>query len=155
MAETKNYQLNIFEDDQDTLTFKEFRQLLAGTLDTSNMQKIDSLFGEMRDSIQEIIGTEDTDGIIAHQIKEAIASFKKDNDQLISKDDDGLHIGGQGNEGAPIDFNDGTSISHLENGTFAVNGVETSQIRMGDYVAKFNSNNKHLQISYKTKPKGV
>ena len=46
-AKTQNYQLSIFDDTQTTLTFKEFRELLAGngatTADFSNMQKIDSL----------------------------------------------------------------------------------------------------------------
>lgn len=155
MTETKNYQLNIFEEEQSDLTFKEFRQLLAGTESSSNMQKIDTLLGEMRDIVQEIIGNEDTDGIINHQIKEALSEFEDKYSETIFKDDDGIYIGGQGESGRPIDFNDGTQISQLKNGIFTVNGVKVDQLRCGDYVAKYNANNKHLQISYQETNGGV
>ena len=50
-----------------------------------------------------------------------------------------------------IDFNDGTSISTLKDGTFTVNGVEVNFARFGDYMLKYNAINKHLQLSYKPK----
>ena len=55
IEKTQNYGLNIFDDTQTTLTFKEFRKLLAGIGltedDYSNMQKIDAVLKKCEVSI--------------------------------------------------------------------------------------------------------
>lgn len=151
---TQNYGLSIFSDDQTNLTFKEFRQMIAGANTTdstitelSNMQKIDNLLKQCSVAI-------DNNLISAkNYTEEQIAAFKTLNDELIKSISDGnLIIGGE--NGKPIEFRDGTQISYLSDGVFVVNGVEVNYIRIVDYILKYNSSNKHLQISYKPKVTG-
>lgn len=148
---TQNYGLKIFDETQTSLTFKEFRQMLAGIgvteEDFSNMQKIDALLKQCATAID--------DNLLASKnyTEEQIAAFKAITDQLIkSNEDGGITIGGE--NGGPIDFNDGTQISRLENGTFIVDGIEVNSIRFVDYLLRFNPSNRHLQLSYKPKNGG-
>ena len=145
---TKNYGLTIFADTQTDLTFKEFRRILAGIgtdeASYSDMQKIDAVLKQCSVSIAENLDA------AKNYTEELLAQFKKANDELIKSTDDGkLVIGGE--NGKPIDFNDGTSISTLKDGVFTVNGVEVNFARFGDYMLKYNAINKHLQLSYKPK----
>lgn len=151
IEKTTNYGLNIFSDEQTTLTFKEFRQLLAGigltTEDYSNMQKIDALFKQNEIAIAENLDAS------KNYTEEQLAAFKRLNEEIIKATDDKISIGGD--DGKPIEFNDGTQISYLKDGIFSVNGVEVDYIRIRDYVIRFNESNGHLQISYKPKTGGV
>lgn len=145
---TTNYGLTIFSDTQTDLTFKEFRKILAGIgsdeSSYSDIQKIDAVLKQCSTSIAENLDT------AKNYTEEQIAQFKKVTDDLIKNTDDGkLVLGGE--NGKPITFNDGTSISTLQDGIFTVNGVEVSFARFGDYMLKYNSINKHLQLSYKPK----
>jgi len=148
---TVNYGFNIFGDDQTSLTFKEFRKLLAGTGNTeaefSNMQKIDAVLKQYATAIN--------DNLLSSKnyTEEQIAAFKLINDELIKSNEDGnLIIGGE--KGKPIEFRDGSTVSYLGNGVFTVNGVEVDYVRIVDYILKFNPTNGHLQISYKPKNTG-
>ena len=152
IEKTQNYGLNIFNETQTSLTFKEFRQMLAGIgateEDFSNMQKIDAILKQCATAID--------DNLLASQnyTEEQIAAFKAVTDELIkATEDGGLSIGGE--NGKPIEFNDGTQISRLENGTFIVDGIEVNSIRFVDYLLKYNSNNGHLQLSYRPKTGGA
>ena len=149
---TQNYGLNIFSDEQTTLTFKEFRQLLAGANSAetglSNMQKIDSILKQCAIAID--------DNLISakNYSEEQVAAFKLLNDELIKSTSNGNMIIG-GENGKPIEFRDGTQISYLGDGIFTVNGVEVNYVRIVDYMLKYNPLNKHLQITYKPKAGGV
>lgn len=151
IEKTQNYGLNIFGDEQTNLTFKEFRQMLAGAnaseSDFSNMQKIDAILKQCAVAID--------DNLISakNYTEEQITAFKTVNDELIKSLSDGsLVLGGE--NGKPIEFRDGTQISYLKDGVFAVNGVEVDYIRIVDYMLRFNPSNRHLQISYKPKVTG-
>ena len=151
IEKTQNYGLNIFSDEQTDLTFKEFRQMLAGAnaneSDFSNMQKIDAILKQCAVAI-------DNNLISAkNYTEEQITAFKTVNNELIKSLSDGsLVLGGE--SGKPIEFRDGTQISYLKDGVFVVNGIEVDYIRIADYMLKFNSSNRHLQISYKPKVTG-
>ena len=145
---TTNYGLTIFDDIQTSLTFKEYRKILSGIgtdeSTYSNMQIIDHVLKQCDTSIQENLAA------AKNYTEELIAQFKKESEDIIKGTDDGKVVIG-GEDGKPIDFNDGAYISHLQDGVFTVRGVETDYIRIVDYVLKYNSNNKHLQLSYKPK----
>lgn len=152
IEKTQNYGLNIFSDEQTTLTFKEFRQLLAGANSAetglSNMQKIDSILKQYANAIDNTLSA------AKNYSEEQVAAFKLLNDELIKSTNGGnLIVGGE--DGKPIEFRDGTQISYLGNGIFTVNGVEVDYIRIVDYMIRYNPSNKHLQITYKPKTGGV
>lgn len=138
---TENYGLKIFSDEQTTLTFSEFRKMIAGIGesedDYSNMQKIDAVLKQCSDTIISYLQAAN------NYTDERIATFETLND------DGSLVIGGE--DGRPIEFHDGTQISYLKNGVFTVNGIEVDYIRIVDYLLKYNSSNGHLQISRKPK----
>lgn len=152
---TPNYGLKIFGDDQTTLTFKEFRQMLAGAntdnttiTEQSNMQKIDTVLKQCSVAI-------DINRISSRNYtEEQIAAFKTLNDELIKAVEDGSLIIG-GDNGKAMEFRDGTQISYLSDGVFTVNGVEVDYIRIVDYILKHNLSNGHLQISFKPKLKSI
>ena len=151
IEKTQNYGFHIFDETQTSLTFKEFRQMLAGIGatedDYSNMQKIDAVLKQCATAIN--------DNLLAakNYTEEQIAAFKAITDELIKENDDGsLVIGGE--DGKPIEFNDGSQISYLKDSVFTVNGVEVDYIRIVDYLLKYNANNGHLQISYRPKNTG-
>lgn len=151
IEKTQNYGLNIFSDEQTSLTFKEFRQMLAGIgasdAEYSNMQKIDAILKQCSTSIDENLAA------AKNYTEEQIATFKKANDEIIKALEDGsLVIGGE--EGRPIEFHDGSQASYLKNGIFTVGGVEAGYLRIVDYILKYNHSNGHLQISYKPKAAG-
>ena len=145
IEKTPNYGLNIFDDTQTTLTFKEFRKLLAGIGltedDYSNMQKIDAVLKKCEVSIQNNLDAS------KNYTEEQIAAFKALNDKIIKDVENGnLVIGEESNK--PIEFHDGAQISYLKDGVFIVNGIEVNYIRIVDYLLRFNPQNGHLQISY-------
>lgn len=152
IEKTQNYGLSIFSDEQTSLDFLEFRQMLAGANETedtfSNMQKIDAVLKQCATAID--------DNLISakNYTEEQIAAFKLLNDELIKAAGDGSMIIG-GENGKPMEFRDGTQISYLKDGVFTVNGVEVEYIRIVDYMLRYNSSNGHLQISYKPKPTNV
>lgn len=144
---TTNYGLTIFDDTQTTLTFKEWRNKLAGIGSTeedySNMQIIDKLLKQAETSISENLAA------AKNYAEEQIALFKKENEDLIKNTEGTLIIGGE--SGKSMEFRDGSKVSYLKDGVFTVGGVETDYVRFVDYVLRYNSNNKHLQLSYKPK----
>lgn len=151
---TQNYGLKLFGDDQTSLTFKEFRQIMAGAnsdstvvTELSNMQKVDNVLKQCATAIDNnLISSK-------NYTEEQIAAFKLLNDELIKATEDGnLVIGGE--NGTPIRFNDGAQISYLSDGVFSVNGIEVDYIRIVDYILKYNPTNGHLQISFKPKANG-
>lgn len=150
---TQNYGLDILGEEQTSLTFKEFRQMIAGANDQenpSNMQKIDTILKQCATAID--------DNLISSRnyTEEQIAAFKTLNDELIkSTEDDEIIIGGE--EGKPIEFRDGSQVSYLQDGVFTVNGVEVDYLRIMDYLfeckefedEETGSVVTHLQLSYK------
>lgn len=152
IEKTQNYGLKIFNDTQTSLTFKEFRRALAGVgtseADYSNMQKIDAVLKQCATAIRDNLLSAN------NYTEEQIAAFKELNDELIKANEDGsLSIGGE--DGKPIEFNDGSKVSYLKDGVFTVGGVEVDYIRIVDYLLKYNASNKHLQLSYRPKNGGV
>lgn len=151
---TQNYGLKLFGDDQTSLTFQEFRQIMAGAnsdnsliTDPSNMQKIDTVLKQCSVAIDNNLSSS------KNYTEEQIAAFKILNDELIkSVNDENIIIGGE--NGKPIEFRDGSQISYLSDGVFLVNGVEVNYIRIVDYILKYNTSNGHLQISFKPKNNG-
>lgn len=147
ISKTTNYGLTIFDDAQTNLTFKEWRNYLAGVGasedDYSNMQIIDKLLKQADTSIKE--------NLLAakNYAEEQIALFKKENEDLIKNTEGTLIIGGE--SGKQMEFRDGAKTAYLKDGVFTVGGVETEFVRIVDYLLKYNSNNKHLQLSYKPK----
>lgn len=153
MAEkTAHYNLTVFDEEQSTLTFKEWRQAVAGngtaadSSDFSDMQKIDALLFELATSIE--------NGIQGMQnfTNDAIAKLKNDSEDTIANNEAGILVGGK--DGSPISFNDGVEISKLENGTLTVNSVEVDHIRIKNYVIRHNAGNDHLQFIYKQRVEG-
>lgn len=148
---TLNYGLTIFDDAQTSLTFKEWRNYMAGIgadeATYSNMQKIDALFKKYEKAIDDCLNSS------KNYAEELIERLKKENEEVIKDDGDKIVIGGE--NGKPIDINDGSQTSHIENGVLTINGVEVSFVRIRDYVLRYNDNNKHLQLSYKPKSEGV
>lgn len=141
LATTTNYGLHTFSDAEANITFKEFRDLLAGTGTDSNMVKIDSWLKQLASELQQVSGDAQ---VLAN---DAIAAFRRD---LINADNDYLNIGGIGK---PIKFKDGAFESVLSNGTFSVNGIEVDNIRFGAFLLKKSDD--HVQLSYKPKAGGV
>lgn len=149
---TKNYDLVVFNETQDTLTFKEFRDILTGYHDLpeeySNMEKIDKLFYDFE------VWLENHEGSISN-IASELQAFMENTNDLICLDESEIEIiiGGQDadNLGKPINFKDGAQVSRLEDGTFTVNGVEADYIRIQDYVIQQNNSTSpgHLRFSYK------
>lgn len=153
MAEkTAHYDLTVFDEEQSTLTFKEWRQAVAGNgtaadgSDFSDIQKIDALLFELATSIE--------NGISGMQnfTDDAIAKLKEESANTIANSGSDILIGGE--TGAPISFNDGVEISKLENGTFKLNGVEVDHIKIKNYLIKYNNGNDHLQFVYRQNTEG-
>lgn len=145
---TTHYGLTIFEDEQTDLTFKEFRTMLAGNGATedeySNMQKIDDIINQLAEKIDGHF--ESTE----NYIEEQIANYDDEIGKIIDESPDGYVVIGNNPDGnLPIQFNDGNSVSTLENGNFSVEKVTTYETVYGDYVQRYNPANKHLQILYR------
>ena len=150
LVDTLTGLLFLDEDKISTMTFQEFRQLLTGNTpaNPSNMQLIASWLASLKSEIQTV--SDDTTGIIQDELD----NFKNTLSDLIRNDDDSITIGDSSAGSYPINFDDGTYISQLKNGIFSVGGIEVDNIRLKDYVLKYNNNNKHLQLPYKPETGG-
>lgn len=150
MQKTPN-QLNVFESVDSSLSFKQWRDLMAAktqettTEDDSNMEKIDKLFTDFVNTLKA------SDGEVRAYAEMLINQFKKDSSDIINKDENGnITIGGGLENGAGIIFNDGVGSS-LINGILTVLGVEAKDyLRLTNYVFKeVNVNGTpHLRVSY-------
>lgn len=150
MQKTPN-QLNVFESVDSSLSFKQWRDLMAAktqettTEDDSNMEKIDKLFTDFVNTLKA------SDGEVRAYAEMLINKFKQDSSDIIDKDENGnITIGGGLENGAGIIFNDGVGSS-LINGILTVLGVEAKDyLRLTNYVFKeVNVNGTpHLRVSY-------
>lgn len=150
MQKTPN-QLNVFESVDSSLSFKQWRDLMAAktqettTEDDSNMEKIDKLFTDFVNTLKA------SDGEVRAYAEMLINQFKQDSSDIIDKDENGnITIGGGLENGAGIIFNDGVGSS-LINGILTVLGVEAKDyLRLTNYVFKeVNVNGTpHLRVSY-------
>lgn len=157
MQKTPN-QLNVFESVDSSLSFKQWRDLMAAktqdttTEDDSNMEKIDKLFTDFVATLKA------SDGEVRAYAEMLINQFKKDSSDIINKDENGnITIGGGLENGAGIIFNDGVGSS-LINGILTVLGVEASDyLRLTNYVIKEVNvgGTPHLRVSYSPKTKEV
>ena len=142
---TKHYGLTIFNSTQSTLTFSEFRKLIAGIGssedDRSNMELIDDYLNQLKIEIDNNFSSSKI------YTNNAIEDFGQELDQIINNDGNNLTIGN--GTRTPIVFNDGTQETYLSNGTLTVNKIKTEETRYNDYIIKRNLSNGHLQSAYK------
>jgi len=153
MAETNktvNYGLNIFGDEQSSMTFKEFRQAIAGigesAEDFSNMQIIDSILKQCAEDIVAVLGAS------KNYTEEQIAQYKSENETLIKEDEDSgaLILGGE--DGKPLEIRDETFTSTINKGILTTLGVDLSDlgVRISNYLLSCDDDD-HLQLSYSPK----
>lgn len=135
MAKTLNYNLTIYPTEETAITFKAWRNSIAGTVSDSNMQIIDSVLKRIEEKAEDLTVTANV--YTDHQMQEL-----KDllNDYYLTSGDN-IVIGGV--QGFPIEFNDGSQISKLKNGIFSTKGI-----RLGNYLIRYTSEDDHLKVSY-------
>lgn len=145
--------INVFEEIDSSLSFKEFRDILAALTqeeaqNPSDMEIIDKLFTEYVELAKSAAGDAQS---YAERVTKALQDAVE---TLIDKDDNGnIIIGGGSENGSNVIINDGLG-TQIVNGILTILGVQANDfIRTKNYVAKEIEVNgaPHLRISYSPK----
>lgn len=145
--------INVFEELDSSLSFKEFRDILAALTqeeseNPSDMEIINDLFTEYVELAKSSAGDAKA------YAEQAVDELQKTMDSLINKDSDGnIVIGGGSENGSNVIINDGLG-TQIINGILTVLGVQANDFyRTKNYVIKEMdvSGVPHLRISYSPK----
>ena len=145
--------INVFEELDSSLSFKEFRDILAALTqeeaeNPSDMEIINDLFTEYVELAKSSAGEAKS------YAEQAINELQKTMEDLINKDSNGnIVIGGDSENGSNVIINDGLG-TQIVNGILTVLGVQANDFyRTKNYVIKETQVGgvPHLRISYSPK----
>lgn len=142
---TKHYGLTIFDKTQTTLTFADFRKLLAGTAenedDRSNMELIDDYLNQLKIDIDSNFNAS------KKYSEDVVLKLEQDLKEIVKNNGEKIIIGSD--NGLPVEINDGIGISSFADGMFNTEKITVNESRFGDYLLRRNMSNEHFQILYK------